>query len=593
MISLGASAEVYSGPCGDNAKWSFDTTTGLLSITGSGSMTDYNFYFNAPWYDYRNYIVTASIEDQITSIGNYVFYDCSSLTSVTIPNSVISIGSSAFEYCSGLTSVTIPNSVTSIGSSAFNDCSGLTSVTIPNSVTSIDSYAFSGCNNVKELIYAEGTKIVLRTYLTSITSVTIPNSATSIEDWAFSSNRSLTSVTIPNSVISIGSSAFIGCSGLTSVIIGKSVTTIKRDAFEDCSGLTSVAIPNSVTWIGEDAFRSCSGLTSITIPNSVKSIGNDAFSLCYIQRDKFINNSSLTSNNYWGAVILDERTDDGLCIKDNCVIKYFGNGSSVTIGNSVTSIGNQAFFECSGLASVIIGNSVTSIGNYAFYGCSGLTSMTIPNAVTSIGNWAFDRCSGLSSVAIGNSVTSIGDGAFYECLSLTSVKVDLKSPLTINANVWERVDIRKCVLYVPEGTKSIYRSAPVWEDFVNIEEFSDEPEEDVYLTIKCITGTIIKQCVKTGETYKYQLNNDKNGKIVTVTFNGEDVTSDVTNGKYTTPKITGNSEIYVEYDNQPLGDVNLDGSVNVNDITKTAEIILLRAKAEMEAKAAMEEIAEP
>ena len=97
--------------------------------------------------------------------------------------------------------------------------------------------------------------------------------------------------------------------------------------------------------------------------------------------------------------------------------------TSVTIPNSVASIGSGAFYGCSGLTSVTIGGSVTSIGNYAFKGCSGLTSVTIPNSVTSIGNEAFSGCSGLTSVTIGNSVTSIGDKAFYTCRGLTSITI--------------------------------------------------------------------------------------------------------------------------------------------------------------------------
>ena len=98
--------------------------------------------------------------------------------------------------------------------------------------------------------------------------------------------------------------------------------------------------------------------------------------------------------------------------------------TSVTIPNSVTSIGDYAFADCTGLTSVTIPDSVTSIGDYAFHGCTGLTSVTIPNSVTSIGSYAFQYCSGLTSVTIPNSVTSIGDGAFYSCTGLTSIVVD-------------------------------------------------------------------------------------------------------------------------------------------------------------------------
>ena len=199
----------------------------------------------------------------MTSIGDYAFFVCSGLTSVTIPGSVTSIGNGTFEGCTGLTSVTIPNSVTSIGEWAFNGCSGLTSVTIPGSVTSIGSNAFSYC--------------------TSLTSVTIGSGVTSIGSNAFEGCTGLTSVTIPNSVTSIGGRAFYGCSGLTSVTIGSGVTSIGGWAFSYCTSLTSVTIPNSVTSIGSQAFYGCTGLTSVTIPNSVTSIGSQAFDGYYLE----------------------------------------------------------------------------------------------------------------------------------------------------------------------------------------------------------------------------------------------------------------------------------------------------------------------
>ena len=200
------------------------------------------------------------VEYSVTTIGNFAFFRCSGLTSVTIPNSVTFIGDDAFFRCSGLTSVTIPNSVTSIGNSAFSRCNSLTSVTIPNSVTSIGNYAFQGC--------------------TGLTSVTIPNSVTSIGESSFSQCSGLISVTIPNSVTCIGRSAFEGCSGLISVTIPNSVTTIENYAFQECTGLTSVTIPNSVTYISNYAFYGCTGLTSVTIGSGVKYIYGQAFAEC-------------------------------------------------------------------------------------------------------------------------------------------------------------------------------------------------------------------------------------------------------------------------------------------------------------------------
>ena len=393
-------------------------------------------------------LTSITIPNSVTSIGHYAFYNCYRLTSVTIPNSVTSIGWSAFSGCSGLTSVTIPNSVTSIGNYAFSRCSGLTSVTIPNSVTSIGNYAFDSCSG--------------------LTSVTIPNSVTSIGEYAFYNCYRLTSVTIPNSVTSIGSSAFRGCSGLTSVTIPNSVTNIGNEAFENCSGLTSVTIPNSVTSIGNYVFSGCSGLTSVTIPNSVTRIGIDAFSQCYFARENFVNNSTLSSDNDWGATLCDKETEDGLLINNNSVVKCRKWATSVSIPNSVTSIGYNAFYNCINLTSVTIPNSVTSIGNSAFYWCSGLTSVTIPNSVTSIGNQAFTGCSGLTSVSIGKNVTYIQYGLFAGCTSLKDVYCYIEEVPFTATDAFDFVDKKNATLHVPDAAVSEYKSIAPWGYFGTI-----------------------------------------------------------------------------------------------------------------------------
>lgn len=173
---------------------------------------------------------------------------------------VTSLGDYAFCGCSSLTSVTIGNNVTTLGERAFYDCYDLVSVMIGNSVTTIGDYDFSGCS--------------------ALTSIIIPNSVTTIGNGVFSRCSSLTSVTIGNSVTTIGDYAFENCSGLTSVTIPNSMTTIGHGAFYGCSGMTSVTIPNNVTSIGKRAFYGCSGLTSVTIGNSVTSIEHEAFSGC-------------------------------------------------------------------------------------------------------------------------------------------------------------------------------------------------------------------------------------------------------------------------------------------------------------------------
>ncbi len=295
---------VDSGTAGD-LTWEF-YDSGLLKISGQGSMSNYTGG-NSPWYGHRKEITRVEIESGVTSIGDYAFYGCNSLTSVTIPDSVTGIGQYAFSYCSSLTSVTIPDSVTSIGNQAFLDCNSLTSVTIPDSVTSIGQSAFSGCGSLTSVTIPDSvTSIGNQAFwnCTSLTSVTIPDSVTSIGQSAFSGCDSLTSVTIPDSVTSIGQYAFYGC-GLTSVTIPDSVTSIGKYAFYDCDSLTSVTISYGVTRIGDDAFRNCDSLTSVTIPDSVTSIGYWAFYECSSLTDVYYSGSqaqwntvSISSGNY-------------------------------------------------------------------------------------------------------------------------------------------------------------------------------------------------------------------------------------------------------------------------------------------------------
>ena len=138
---------------------------------------------------------------------------------------------------------------------------------------------------------------------------------------------------------------------------------------------------------------------------------------CYLKTSSFINNSTLTSDNNWGAFIYDEETTDGLLIKGDIVIGCRTWATSVTIPDGMTSIGNLAFSGCSSLTSVIIPEGVTSVGDYAFYGCTGLTSLIIPKSVTQISSGTFYGCSSISDIyCVAENVPSAnsGSGAFYK-----------------------------------------------------------------------------------------------------------------------------------------------------------------------------------
>ena len=222
---------------GSNKKENDGTAEAMILYTSSdGSIVtpyrNYAFGANIVSNTYKNGQGVILFDAPITSIGNFAFDGCTSLTSITIPDSVTSIGEYAFSDCYSLTSITIPDSVTSIGEYAFYDCNPLKSITIPDSVTSIGDEAFQWCK--------------------SLTSITIPDSVTSIGWATFRDCTSLTSVNIPDSVISIGNSAFEDCTSLTSVTIGNSVSSIGSWAFEWCKSLTSVYCKATTPPMGGD-----------------------------------------------------------------------------------------------------------------------------------------------------------------------------------------------------------------------------------------------------------------------------------------------------------------------------------------------------
>jgi len=211
-------------------------------------------------------------------------------------------------------------------------------------------------------------------------------------------------------VVGIGDWAFAGCTGLTSVTIGNGVTDIGFHAFEGCTGLTSVTIPNSVVDIADHAFYCCIGLTSVNIPKSVTNIGTYAFARCTGLTSIVVDASNTTYSSQDGLLYNKAMT---------VLIQYPCATAGVTIPDSVTYIGDYAFYGCTNLSSFSIPDSITSIENEAFEGCTGLTSVTIPNSVRRIKYEAFEGCTGLTSVTIPDSVTSIGELAFAQSSGLT------------------------------------------------------------------------------------------------------------------------------------------------------------------------------
>ena len=420
LYSFPATVSVHykseSGACGNGVTWAL-YHDGLLKISGSGDMTSH------PWT--ADDITRVVIENGVTSISDYAFNGCTSLTSVAIPASVTSIGAYAFCGCGSLTSVAIPDSVTSIGDHAFDSCGNLTVY------CSQGSAAAAYCTEHGILKVISGTCGSNLTWTLDDNGLLTIRGLGAMDDFSPRApwDTAPASVVIENGVTGIGEYAFYGCSSLTSVTIPNGVTGIGEYAYYGCSSLTGITIPASVTSIGDHAFDSCGSLTVYCLQ------GSAAEDYCLANGILFkAFNGTCGSNLFWAL-------DDGglLAISGTGEMENFGykvvNGlgittapwgnapTSIVIENGVTGIGECAFRGCTSLMSVTIPNSVTGIGNEAFAWCSGLTHVTIPGSVTSIGEKAFSGCSGLTSLMILDGVTSIGDEAFVGCGSLSSVTI--------------------------------------------------------------------------------------------------------------------------------------------------------------------------
>ena len=376
-LCIGASAAGTSGKCGPSAYWSFDSSTGTLTISGSGAMNDYE-YGDYPWMDYRNSIQTIVIGDQITQIGRYAFTGTACST-IKFGKNVRSIGERAFLECRNLNGdLTLPDSVQTIGAGAFQGCEKLSGdLTIPDSVVEIGEGAFRDCKNLNgTLTLGKNLRTIGKKAFSGCAftgSLTIPEGITEIAIGTFSSSRSsgmfTGKLTLPSTLKTIGASAF---------------------SYTDFSG--ELLIPDGVTSIGANAFKECDGFGgTLSLPDSVKTVGEWAFYLC---------------KGFTGLKLSAGLTK----IEKLSFAHMYGLRTEVVIPEGVTEIGESAF-QCSHMPSVRFPSTLKKIGKEAFY-FSLNCKIAFPDGLEVIEDEAFALCNVKSAVILPASIKSIGKKAF-------------------------------------------------------------------------------------------------------------------------------------------------------------------------------------
>ncbi len=363
-----------------NLNW--ELNNGTLSITGSGSMYEV-YYSNYPWYQYAGQINKVVVGDYVTRIG-----------------------SDAFAHLSNLTQVTIGSRVTSIGNEAFYKCSNLLTINIPASVTEIEYGAFRYCTNLSRVNFASGSKLKTIAY------------------YAFRDCSNLLVVEFPNELTFIGERAFADCANLMSITFGSKLKEIDYAAFQNCDQLRDVEFPASIRIIDNYAFEGCDALISVTIPYGLQTLGSYAFSSCDRLTGAIKIPGTVTS---WGSYTFQYTDVQEVAIYAACAIPQYAfrdcdQLAKLTIGGTVTGIGERAFVNNTSLTKVSLPGSVASIGYGAFQNCTALASASFSTGLTSLSNYAFENTV-ITSVKLPNSVTSLGSYCFRNNPALTTVSI--------------------------------------------------------------------------------------------------------------------------------------------------------------------------
>lgn len=437
-----------------------------------------------------------TLKGEFESMGPYAFSGCTSLQSVDMSGITgdLQIGSYSFSGCTALASVALPPSATAIGDYAFSDCTGLTAIEIPAGVVSL-SNQLSGCNKLTSLTFAEDSQLSIcrlgESNGVGVKRLSLPDKVTEV--YFLRVGIQTIDLSLCTNLKSIGDQAFRYCYELAEIMLPEGLESIGNYCFASCLKLTSITIPATVTSMGTNMFNGCSAMITAVLPPEITTLPNNIFYNCSALTSLGDNDGStwvtVGANAFYGCSKFA-----GPLVLTNCE-RILGNAfkgakmlKDITMGDKVTIINDNAF-NGSPITSISLSQSLTSIGKSAFYNCDGLTEISIPAAVQSIDESAFADCDNLKIVKLfatpvqSRAAKTFGNKAFAGTTTLDHIYTVNAEPPTItptgtNATFTEAT-YNNAQLHMLEGSKAAYAAASGWSRFVNMDDDSLTGVEEI------------------------------------------------------------------------------------------------------------------
>lgn len=451
------------GTCGDSCEWSLDLGSGVLTISGTGAMEDYNFaglnIVRQPWYEYKNNVLSVVIEEGITSIGEFAFCQMRSMTKVTFPDTLTLLGEECFAYCVSLEKIALPDGIVDIPDNAFRICSSLKEAVLPKNLTRVGGLAFFGCEKLEQVCFYQSKCYIDASAFRDCTNLTIVGYQKSTAR-TYSQTNDLAFIDIvtglPVDNTKCGDNAYWFLDETSGILTisgsGKMYDYTYEPGKNDVSPwegkkskIKAVIIEDGITHIGDYAFYYASNLESASIPYSVTELGNCAFYYC-------------------GALY------------------------NIYLPSSIKTIGEFAFGYCDSLPNISLPEGIEVIETDLFVGCDSLVSFTVPSTVTTIKLGAFAYCDNLKSLYMPTSVNKIESYVFSDMKEIITLYVPYGS-------YSEKYAKKNGMTYVATDTGVVRGTSLVLDGSIGVKTYFDiaDYEEVVFLSVIYDDGEILRE----------------------------------------------------------------------------------------------------